>query len=345
MVILIVTLENSGIDRYSQELSKRIRVPTIESRRYLSLRDSLRFVRRLRQTPYPVHFTTQHFARHGLFLGKTFIVTVHDLVRICFPFTCETIPEKLVLRLDAFGLKKAQHIIAVSEYTKADLTRYLKIPEGKITVIYDGVDHGVFKPVPGRCFDFPYLLYVGTERPRKNLETLLKAFLFLKRETMAPRNLKLVKCGSAGRTERFRRTTLDEIRHFGLEDEVIFTEYTSDENLAIYYSSASALVMPSLYEGFGLPVIEAMACGCPVIASNCSSLPEVAGGAALLFSAQDHIELAQALHDVVTEPDLRYRLVTKGLIRAKYFSWETTAKETLKVYRRVIDELDARGLP
>ena len=102
--------------------------------------------------------------------------------------------------------------------------------------------------------------------------------------------------------------------------------------------------MPSLYEGFGLPVIEAMACGCPVIASNCSSLPEVAGGAALLFSAQDHIELAQALHDVVTEPDLRYRLVTKGLIRAKYFSWKTTAKETLKVYRRVFDELDARGL-
>ena len=96
-------------------------------------------------------------------------------------------------------------------------------------------------------------------------------------------------------------------------------------------------------EGFGLPSAEAMACGCPVIASNCASLPEVAGGAALLFSPEDHIELAQALHQVTTKPDLRYRLVTKGLIRAKYFSWETTTKETLKVYYKVIDELHTKG--
>ena len=342
MMLLVATVESSGIDRYSQELAKRTGVPTVESRRYLSLKDSLQLIHRLRQSPYPIHFAGQHFGRHGLFLGKPFIVTVHDLVRICFPFAREAVREKVGLKLDALGLKKAQHIIAVSAHTKADLVRYLKIPEDKITVVHNGVDHSTFKPAPGKRFDFPYLLYVGTERPRKNLGTLLRAFAILKKDTSAFIHFKLLKVGSAGRTDEFRRRTISEVRHLGLEGEVIFVDWVSDEDLAGYYSSATALVMPSLYEGFGLPLIEAMACGCPVIASNSSSLPEVAGDAGLLIDPHDPHGLAEAMRQVITEPALRAELIEKGFKRTQRFSWERAAQETLQVYSKVEADLALR---
>lgn len=334
MIALVTTLESSGIDRYSRELAKRMGIPTVETRRYLSLKGSLRLLNKLRQCPYLVHFPSQHFGRYGLFLGKPFIVTVHDLVRVCFPFAKETMSEKLGIKLDGLGLRKAQHIIAASKCTKADLIRYLNIPARKITVIYSGVDRNVFKPVAGRRYDFPYLLYVGSERPRKNLSTLLAAFSMLKKGSIMP-DLKLVKAGSAGRTAKFRQVTLREIRRLGLESDVVFADYTSDEDLAACYSSAVGLVMPSLYEGFGLPLIEAMACGCPVIASNSSSLPEVAGDAALFFPRRDSLKLAHLMYRLATEPALKNQLIARGFERVVPFSWERAARATLQVYQRV----------
>jgi len=317
-------------------------VPTVESRRYLSVKDSLQLLWKLKQSPYVVHFPSQHFARYWLFLGKPFIITVHDVVRICFPFARETMREKVGLKLDAFGLKRAEHIITVSACSKIDLMRYLDIPESKISIIHNGVDRRVFKPVPGRRFDFPYLLYVGTERPRKNLGTLLAAFAILKREAGAWPDLKLVKAGNAGRTDEFRQATLNEVRRLGLEGEIVFTDYVSDEDLAGYYSSAIGLIVPSLYEGFGLPLIEAMACGCPVIASNCSSLPEVADSAALFFAPHDSLELARLMRRLITEPALRDELIRKGFKRVECFSWERAAWETLQVYCSVEAELGSR---
>jgi glycosyltransferase involved in cell wall biosynthesis len=334
MITLVTTLESSGIDRYSKELAERIGMPTVESKRYLSLKGSLKLLYKLRQSPYLVHFPSQHFGRYGLFLRKPFIVTVHDLVRTCFPFANETIPQKLGLKLDVLGLRKAQHIIAVSECTKTDLIRYLNIPARKITVIYNGVNRNVFKPLACRRYDFPYLLYVGTERPRKNLGTLFAAFSSLKMNNIIP-DLKLVKVGSAGRTSEFRQATLHEIRRLGLENEVVFVDYASDKDLVAYYSSALALVMPSLYEGFGLPLIEAMACGCPVIASNSSSLPEVAEHAALFFAPRDSLELARLVNRLVTEPIIRNELIGRGFDRVTRFSWERSAQETLQLYQRV----------
>ena len=339
MAVFVTTVESSGIDRYSQELAKRMAVPTIASRRYLSLKDSLQLLYRLRKSPDLVHFPSQHFARHALFLGKPFIITVHDLVRICFPVARETIREKVGLKLDCLGLKRAVHIITVSACTKRDLEHYLKIPESKISVIYNGVDCSIFKPVRGRRFDLPYLLYVGTERPRKNLGMLLAAFAILKRETSSLSDLKLLKLGGSGRSDKFHQATLADIRRLGLESEVIFVEYVSDHDSASYYSSAIALIVPSLYEGFGLPVVEAMACGCPVIASNSSSLPEVAGDAALLFPPYDSRELAHLIYRVITEEALRGELIKKGFHRVKRFSWERAAWETVKVYHRVEAEL------
>jgi len=345
MTLLVATVERSGIDRYSQELAKRLGVATLETRRYRSLKDTLNLLHALAKVSPPIHFPSQHFARYGLFFRKPFIITVHDLVRICFPFARESMRNRVGLKLDVLGLKRAQHIIAVSACTQADLVRLLSIPARKITVIYNGVDRNVFKPVAGRRFDFPYLLYVGTERPRKNLGVLLQAFAILKREGGAPPGLKLVKVGVAGRADKFREATVSEVRRLGLENEVIFAGYVSNEELAHYYSSALALIMPSLYEGFGLPLVEAMACGCPVIASNTSSLPEVAGDAGLFFTPQDSRELARLIGRVATESGLKGKLIRKGFERVKRFSWERTGQATLQLYQKVEAELASRRRP
>ena len=140
MVVLVTTTEGSGIDRYSQELAKRLPVPTIETRRYRSLKDTLQLAGKLSRYHYPLHLSSQYFGRYGLFLLKPFIVTVHDLARMCFPFAAEGIGEKAALKLDALGLKRATHIIAVSTTTKRDLVRHLYIPEAKVSVVYNGVD-------------------------------------------------------------------------------------------------------------------------------------------------------------------------------------------------------------
>jgi glycosyltransferase involved in cell wall biosynthesis len=250
--------------------------------------------------------------------------------------------DRVGLKLDALGLKRSEHIIAVSVSTKADLVHRLGIHEDRITVIYNGVDHGVFRPVLGSRFDFPYILYVGSERPRKNLGMLLESFAILRRESSPIPGLRLVKVGLPGRTDEFRQTTISEIGRLGLNNEVIFAEYVCDKDLAAYYSSALALVMPSLYEGFGLPIVEAMACGCPVLSSNSSSLPEVAGDAALFFDPHDSQQLAQLICGLVAEPSLRHELRRKGFHRVQQFSWERTAYATLQVYREVETRLSLR---
>ena len=343
IIVLVTTTESSEIYRYSQELAKRVSVPTVETRRYCSLKDTLQLVGKLSRCHYPLHFPSQHFGHYGLFLLKPYIITVHDLVRLCFPFAAEGIGEKVALKLDALGLKRATHIIAVSNTTKTDLARYLHIPEAKVSVVYNGVDRRVFKPIAGKRFDFPYLLYVGSERPRKNLGTLLTVFAILKAEARAMRRLKLVKVGSAGRTNKFRQATLSNMRQLGLENEVIFFDGLSDEDLAAYYSSAMALVIPSFYEKFGLPVVEAMACGCPVIAANTSSLPEIAGDAALFFSPHDSAELARLIHRLTTQSALRCQLIQKGFARVKRFSWDRAAMETQRVYDTVLSKLSLAG--
>jgi glycosyltransferase involved in cell wall biosynthesis len=274
-----------------------------------------------------------------------YIITVHDLIRyldlkgygayIHHP----NLRDRFYLNLDYKGIKKAMRIIAPSQATKKDLMRHLKIPEESILVVYEGVDCEVFKPAPHRRLNSPYILFVGSEHPRKNLPVLLRAFKELKQSGQFS-DLKLVKVGRAGGREAdFRKQTLRTVRDLGLEKEVIFTDHVAEEELVSYYSAAECFILPSLYEGFGLPLLEAMGCGCPIIASNSSSLPEIAGDAALLFSPHDSDELARLTHLVITKPELRAQLVGKGLDRAKSFPWERTAQQTLQVYRSVEKEV------
>jgi len=330
--VLIVTTEKSGLDRYSQEIAKRLDVEQVESQRYLSLIESYQLSRLVRRQSDVVHLPNQHFARYALFLKNPFIVTVHDLARCCFGFTRETIIEKILIKLDIRCIKRASYIIAVSQHTKNDLIKYLKIPDNRISVIYNGVDHSIFKPYTIKLLDKPYILYVGSERPRKNLGRLFEAFAKLKGEFP---ELKLVKVGLWGRSEKYRRDAMRKLDSLGITQDVIFVDYTSELDLAHYYSSAALLAYPSLYEGFGLPPLEAMACGCPVITSNASSLPEVVGKAGIMVNPYDTDSLAQAMRQVLTDDKLRDDMVRKGLEQAKRFSWGKTARQTLEVYEKV----------
>jgi len=332
VLLLIVTIEQSGLDKYSQEIAKRLNVRQITTKRYLSPIDAYKLVRFIRSQGSIVHLPNQHFARYALFLNQPFILTVHDLARCCFNFDRETIGEKALLNLDIRYIKRASHIIAVSQNTKRDLVKHLNIPEGKISVIYNGVDHNIFKPYNVRPLDESYILYVGSERRRKNLGRLFEAFAALKPEFP---ELKLVKIGSPGRSKKFRDDTIKQLSSLGIAGDVIFVDHISELELAYYYSSAILLAYPSLYEGFGFPPLEAMACGCPVVTSNTSSLPEVVGEAGITVDPYDTSSLVRAMRRVLTDSGLRNDMVRRGLEQAKKFTWERTAELTLQLYNKV----------
>lgn len=362
MIFFIATQGWGAMDLYSQKLAENLNVPKIYTNIYREIAESFniswfsqkawrtfwedwRFIRRLNRLGGILHLSNHHLGRYGNFLKIPFIITVHDLIRY-FDWKGYRVSihkpnfrDRFYLSLDYQGIRKARKIIAVSQNTKRDLIKYLEIPEEKISVIYEGVDHNLFKPVKRRMSDVPYILFVGSEHPRKNLAGLLKAFKKLKKEKRF-KDLKLVKVGKAGGREAdFRKQTLEAVRALELEKEIEFTEFVLEEELPIYYSGAECFVFPSLFEGFGLPPLEAMACGCPVIVSNVASLPEIVGDAGRLIDPHDENDLANALFEVLSDSQLKRELSTKGLERARQFSWEKAAKETMEVYQEVENRL------
>jgi len=324
------------MDKYSQELARRLPVRTIESRRYLSFWQTLRLAGIIWKVKDIVHLPNQHFARYALFRRRPFIVTVHDIARFRFNFDRESLLERLMLKLDVLGIKRAAHIIATSQHTRDDLVQYLGIPEDKITVIYNGSDCRVFKPLngEGEFLNGRFILYVGSERPRKNLGRLFEAFARLKPEFDG---LKLVKVGPVGRSRSYRQDTMRKLSCLAIMDDVVFVDYVPESDLAGYYTSAELLAYPSLYEGFGLPPLEAMCSGCPVVTSNTSSLPEVVGEAGIMVSPDDTNGWVEAMKRVLTDRGLRDEMVKKGLTQSKKFSWDRTAQQTLEVYRKFAD--------
>jgi glycosyltransferase involved in cell wall biosynthesis len=331
---LIVTLEQSGMDKYSQELARRLPVRTMESRRYLSLWQALRLAVIICRLKGLVHLPNQHFARYALFRRRPFIVTVHDIARFCFGFDPESLIERLMLKLDVLGVKRATHIIATSQHTKDDLVKCLGIPEEKITIIYNGSDCRVFKPLDDKPLNGRFILYVGSERPRKNLGRLFEAFAELRPEFDG---LKLVKVGPVGRSRTYRQDTMRKLSYLEIAGDVVFVDYVPESDLASYYASAELLAYPSLHEGFGLPPLEAMCSGCPVVTSNTSSLPEVVGDAGIMVSPTDTGGWVEAMRRVLTDNQLRDEMVRKGLEQSRKFSWDRTAQQTLEVYRRFAD--------
>jgi glycosyltransferase involved in cell wall biosynthesis len=232
------------------------------------------------------------------------------------------------------SIRKIEHIIAISEYTKNELINQLGIPEERIYVIPIGVDHQKFHPIsdPVRpAYLNPedrILLYAGSEEPRKNLGLVLRALKDLIKDMP---DVKLIKAGGPG-DGISQETCINEINQLGLADHVIFTGRISDSDLLGLYNIADAFVFPSFIEGFGLPPLEAMACGCPVIVSDRTSIPEVVGDAGILINPEDPKAWCTAIYRVLDEPATRENMKKKSLRRAAIFGWENCAHKTLNLY-------------
>jgi len=268
-------------------------------------------------------------------------VTIHDLIHLLFPEYLRH-PRFLYLayarNLMKASCARARVILTVSENTRRDLVRVLGVDHRKIVVTPLGVDSG-FRPVreSGKLKAFMrarnlaegYILYVGNLKPHKNIERLVRAFAAIPFSG----RMKLVLAGSEDKRYRGVR---DEVEKKSLGGRVVFSGVSSKEDLRFLYSGARVLVLPSLYEGFGLPPLEAMACGTPVVAAKTSSIPEVVGDAALLVSPRDEGALARAIRDASGREDLRRRLRARGLKRARLFDWNDTACLTASAFLRAI---------
>ena len=265
------------------------------------------------------------------------VVTIHDIIAYKFPDSVNLLPRIRFKLLLPKIIKNSDKIITDSYHSKSDLVNHFNVPDEKIEVIYLGVeDRFRILPPDKVCkvkdkygLSFPFILYVGVLAKHKNIPVLLEAFNITLKKGL---NYKLVIAGE--KAWKFQHI-FETLHKLGLQEEVIFTGHVPDEDLPALYNAADLFVYPSLYEGFGLPPLEAMACGIPVIVSNTSSLPEVVSDAGFLFDPLNSVELADAIYKVLTDENLKNNMVTKGLKRAKFFSWEKCAMETLNIYRRL----------
>ena len=279
-------------------------------------------------------------------VGKTgkYVVTIHDVIPLILPRTF-TLRHRLVVRMALARVRaKADRVIVPSQAVKRDVVQHLGLAEDLVVVTHEGCEphfqpeatEASFRDVAAR-YGLPsrYVLAVGTLEPRKNLTTLLQAFARLQRIGEIDPALGLVLAGARGwLDEPVFRT----VRALGLERVVCFPGFIDDDDLPAVYRGSELFVFASLYEGFGLPLLEAMACGVPVITSNISSMPEVAGGAAMLVDPRDVDGLAAAIAHVLRDEALRGRLRGAGVARARQFTWETAARQTLDAYASLAQE-------
>jgi glycosyltransferase involved in cell wall biosynthesis len=269
------------------------------------------------------------------------VITVHDLAFLRWPHFLTEDSARYYGQVDA-AVARADHIIAVSESTKNDLVKLLGAPRDKITVVYEAADP-IYRPMPRAealasmrsKYPLPdeFILFVSTIEPRKNISTLLQAYRRLLDSYKVNAGLVL-----AGATGWLAEQVFDTVEQLDLQRHVTFLGRVQNGDLVYLYNLARCLAHPAYYEGFGLTPLEAMACGTPVVASNVSSLPEVVGDAALLIDPNNEEELAVALHRLLSDDALHAALRDKGLARARTFTWERAAEETLAVYRRTVEE-------
>jgi glycosyltransferase involved in cell wall biosynthesis len=241
--------------------------------------------------------------------------------------------------LYSFAAKKSDQIIAVSDSTKKDVKEFLGFSEDKITKIYNGIDKRFFEE-GGYSGDNlkkehvilgKYILFLGTLEPRKNLSRVLDAFSIFKKSYQGNFDYQLIVAGKRGwLTEEYFQQTKD----LGIAGDVVFTGYVGGDELKPLYANAEFFVMPSLWEGFGQTVVEAMACGAPCLVSKVSSIPEIAGEAAYLVDPHDTEGIAKGMMELAGSKELREKLSAAGREQAKKFSWEKCARETLEVYKR-----------
>lgn len=262
--------------------------------------------------------------------GCSYVVMVHDFIPLRFPQ--DSLPQTLYYRhYVPQVLQQSQQIICNSTATATDIVKFTKVPAHKVTPIPLGYDRVHFRPlnlpVNNSC---PYFLYIGRHNPHKNVSGLIAAFA--KINNYSDYELWLV----GSQDQRYTPQLKLQVKELNLQNKVKFLDYISYQELPAIINNALALVFPSLWEGFGLPVLEAMACGTPVITSNISSLPEVTGDAAILINPYKTAEITAAMEAVIKDEQMRSQLSILSLERAKQFSWAKTGRDTVEVLQKYI---------
>lgn len=289
-----------------------------------------------------------------LFMPKPYVVTIHDMSSFLFG-SRKGIRENLRLYKFRRGLLRADAVIAVSAATRRDVENLLGVPPSRMRQVYSAPDPRFFEPAPGPAgedgedawgeekkrvleryqINYPFILYSGRIRPHKNVPRLVEAFAVVRgrlESHPALRDLRLVIIGDEITSHPEVRRTVIQTR---MEQCVRFLGFVPFDTLRVFYASASAFIFPSLYEGFGLPPLEAMASGTPVITSKLSSLPEAVAGAAMLVNPENVFDMARGIEEVLLDDELRATLVHRGFDRARQFSWTRTAEQVLQVYREI----------
>lgn len=298
------------------------------------------FLKRL--APDIVHIP---LARVPLLMIRPYVVTIHDLANLFF----EQEASKIRMQLRRFrfrrGLERAERVIAVSDATKRDCQSMLGIPPERIVRVYNAPDPGFLasgeesngeerqRILERYQIEHPFLLYAGNIRRHKNVPRLVEAFAVLREQLSSHPEYSGLRLVIIGDTISQYPAVRQAVIRSKMEHVVRFLGFVPFETLRCFYQSAAAFVFPSRYEGFGLPPLEAMACGTPVVTSNVSSLPEVVGDAAVLVNPENVFDIARGLGEVLLDKQLRESLIEKGRAQAGRFSWERTARQVLDIYR------------
>ena len=300
-----------------------------------------------------VHIPHLYWIPRGL--GCPYVLTVHDLLEHMYGSRdLSSLRRSLHFYLTRRVLRRAARVIAVSQFTRNEIEKLLAIPDARIEVVYNAIDerflHGHATEADRDLIaqrylvNYPFILYAGAIRPHKNVVRIIEAFSALKSELQKEEqfpDLKLIIIGDdLSSHPRLRRTVV----RSGVQNDVRFLGFVPIEVLRIFYDVAKIFVFPSLYEGFGLPPLEAMAHGTPVVTSNTSSLPEVAGNAALLVNPENVFEIRRALQRALLDPALRERMKQRGYEQAQRFSWTTSVTRILEIYREVAGARVSRGV-
>lgn len=271
-------------------------------------------------------------------INKPFIVTIHDLSYYKYPQTFTYGSRKIKELIAPFSIRRASKIIVDSENTKKDVLAMFKVAESKMKIIYPGRPdykrvediHQIENTKRKYSISGEYILYLGTLEPRKNILRLIDAYSSLVREGIQE---KLVIAGKKG---WLYQDIFKKVEQLGLQKKIIFTDFVVEEDKQALYSGAKVFVYPSLYEGFGLPPLEAMTCGTPVVVANASSLPEVVGASGLYVNPKDVHSIAQGIYDIIVKDELREKFKRSGLLRSKYFDWGKATKQVLETYDEIL---------
>lgn len=315
-----------GIGRYALEIIPRLQrsgvdVEELDPFPLLYPLEPIRLSWRIARRRPDVYFSPGF--NPPLWSTAPFVFMVHDLIHLRFAQDYGWRQRVYYERVVRPAIKRASAVLTVSEFSRSEILRWSRAPASKVWVVRAGVAEGFDPEVEPLSLPYTYFLYVGNRKAHKNVPRLLEAFA---RASLGP-GVRLVLSGDAD------RETAGLAGRLGLGERVVFFGSVADDVLPRLYRGAVALVFPSLLEGFGLPPLEAMACGTPVITSNSSSLPEVVGNAGIMVDPYDVEALADAMQRVMADEVLRAAMSARGLERAKLFSWDNTAEQVLQVLR------------